>query len=57
MLLFLMEQQNVKPEDLVGVVGSEDMVFELVNGRAEIGNELAEVLGDVFKVDSSLFAR
>ncbi len=57
MLLFLMEQQNVKPEDLVGVVGSEDMVFELVNGGCEIGNELAEVLGDVFKVDSSLFVR
>ena len=55
MLLFLMEQQNVKPEDLVGVVASEDMVFELVNGSREIGNELAEVLGDVFKVDSSLF--
>ncbi|NEP83138.1 MAG: transcriptional regulator [Okeania sp. SIO3B3] len=55
MLLFLMEQQNVKPEDLVGVVGSEDMVLELVNGGREIGNELAEVLGDVFKVDSSLF--
>ncbi|OZH54171.1 transcription regulator with HTH domain protein [Hydrocoleum sp. CS-953] len=57
MLLFLMEQQNVKPEDLVGVVGSEDMVFELVNGSREIGNELAEVLGYVFKVDSSLFGR
>jgi HTH-type transcriptional regulator/antitoxin HigA len=57
MLLFLMEQQNVKPEDLVGVVGSEDMVFELVNGGREIGDELAKVLGDVFKVDSSLFGQ
>ncbi len=55
MLLFLMEQQDAKPEDLVEVVGSEDVVFELVNGRVEIREELAEILGDFFKVDSSLF--
>jgi tetratricopeptide (TPR) repeat protein len=55
MLLFLMEQQNVKPEDLVEVVGSEDVVLELVNGEGEISDELAETLGDFFKVDSSLF--
>ena len=57
MLLFLMEQQNVKPEDLVEVVGSEDVAIELVNGGGEISDELAETLGDFFKVDSSLFER
>ena len=55
MLLFLMEQQNVQPEDLVRVVGSSDVVLELVNGNREISNELAETLGNFFKVDSSLF--
>lgn len=55
MLAFLMEQQDVKPEDLLGVVGSQDVVFELVNGRGEINHQLAEVLGNFFPVDSSLF--
>jgi HTH-type transcriptional regulator/antitoxin HigA len=54
-LQFLMEQQQVTAEVLVGVVGSEDVVIDLVNGRGEISGELAEVLGNFFKVDSSLF--
>ncbi|MGB3508336.1 MAG: transcriptional regulator [Microcoleaceae cyanobacterium] len=57
MLLFLMEQQNVQPEDLVEVVGSSDVVLELLNGKGEISDELAETLGNFFKVDSSLFGR
>jgi len=57
MLLFLMEQQDVEPEDLVEVVGSEDAVFKLVNGEVEISDELAEILGNFFKVDSSAFQR
>lgn len=56
-LRFLMEQQGVTAEDLVEVVGSEDVVCDLVNGRGEISGELAEVLGSLFKVDSSLFQR
>lgn len=56
-LLFLMEQQEVTAEDLVEVVGSEDTVFDLVNGRSHISNKLAESLGKLFKVDSSLFGR
>lgn len=54
-LRFLMEQQDVTAEDLLEVVGSEDVVLDLVNGRGEIGDELAEALGNFFKVDSSLF--
>ncbi|MDY7006211.1 MAG: transcriptional regulator [Cyanobacteriota bacterium] len=57
MLLFLMEQQNVQPEDLVEVVGSSNVVLELVSGKGEISDELAETLGIFFKVDSSLFER
>ncbi|WP_237396226.1 type II toxin-antitoxin system HigA family antitoxin [Okeania sp. KiyG1] len=57
MLLFLMEQQKVQPEDLVEVVGSSNVVLELVNGKGEISDELPETLGNFFKVDSSLFGR
>lgn len=57
MLLFLMEQQNVQLEDLVEVVGSSNVALELVSGKGEISDELAETLGNFFKVDSSLFGR
>ncbi len=57
MLRFLMEQQGVKLEDLVEVIGSEAIVIELVNGRCDINTEQAKILGDFFKVDSSLFSR
>lgn len=57
MLLFLMEQQQVQPEDLVEVVGDEDVALELVNGGGEISDELAEALGKFFNVDSSVFGR
>lgn len=57
MLRFLMEQQQVQPEDLVEVVGDEDVALGLVNGGGEISDELAEALGIFFKVDSSLFGR
>lgn len=30
MLLFLMEQQNIKQSDLVGVIGSEKIVSEVI---------------------------
>jgi len=54
-LQFLMEQQGVQPEDLVEVVGSEDVVFEVLNTGGEITQELAQFLGRFFKVDSSFF--
>lgn len=55
MLRFLMEQQGVKITDLVEVIGSESIAIELFNGRGEINAEQAKILGDFFKVDSSLF--
>ncbi|NES93173.1 type II toxin-antitoxin system HigA family antitoxin [Okeania sp. SIO2B9] len=56
MLRFLMEQQGVKLENLVEIIGSEGIVIELINGRSEINTEQAKILGDFFKVDSSLFS-
>lgn len=57
MLLFLMEQQGVKPKDLVKVVGSEEVVLELVNGGGEISDKQAKMLGHFFKVDASVFGQ
>lgn len=56
LLLFLMEQRSLKPADLVGIVGTEEGVYELVNGQREIGKEQAVILGSFFYVEPSLFA-
>ncbi|MEG4988604.1 transcriptional regulator [Microcoleus sp. BR0-C5] len=56
LLLFLMEQRSLKPADLVGIVGSEEGVYALVNGEREIGKEQAVILGSFFYVEPSLFA-
>lgn len=55
MLLFLMEQKEVKQSDLVGVIGDEDIVSEIVNGKQEISKAQAKALGEFFQVDPNLF--
>jgi HTH-type transcriptional regulator/antitoxin HigA len=55
MLLFLMEQQNIKQEDLVGVIGSEEVVAEVIKGKREMTQEQAEAIGKLFNVEPSLF--
>jgi len=54
-LLFLMEQQGIKPEDLVAIIGSPSEVSEIVNGRREISKTQAKALAEIFHVDPSLF--
>ncbi|XZN91711.1 MAG: helix-turn-helix domain-containing protein [Microcoleus sp.] len=54
-LLFLMEQRELQPADLVPVMGSEKRVSEVVNGDRDIGKELALILGSFFHVEPSLF--
>jgi HTH-type transcriptional regulator/antitoxin HigA len=56
LLLFLMEQRSLKPADLVGIVGSEEGVYGLVNGERDISKEQAVILGSFFYVEPSLFA-
>ena len=53
--LFLMEQRELQAADLVGVMGSEEKVYEVVNGERDIGEELALILGSFFHVEPSLF--
>ena len=55
MLLHLMEAQNLKQEDLVGVIGSRGVVSEVVNGKRDISKNQAKTLAEFFSVDVSLF--
>lgn len=55
MLLFLMEQQDIKQEDLVGIIGSQEVVAEVIEGKREITQEQAKAIGKFFKVAPSLF--
>lgn len=55
MLLFLMEQKNIQQSNLVKILGSENIVFEIVNGQWEITKSQARILGDFFQVDSGVF--
>jgi HTH-type transcriptional regulator / antitoxin HigA len=55
MLLFLMDQQNLKPSNLVSIFGSEEAVAEATSGNKMIDRSIAEQLSDLFHVDISLF--
>ena len=55
MLRFLLEQRDLKPEDLVELIGTQEKVNELINGLTPITQEQAIVLAQYFKVDQSVF--
>jgi HTH-type transcriptional regulator/antitoxin HigA len=55
MLLFLMEQQDINQEDLVGVIGNQEVVTEVIAGKREMTQEQARAIGEFFKVAPSLF--
>lgn len=55
MLLFLMEQKQVKSQDLVSIFGSQYIVAEMVEGKRNISEEEAIALGAFFGIDASLF--
>ena len=57
LLLFLMEQRSLKPADLVGIIGDEAGVYELVDGQRDISKEQAFILGSFFHVEPSLFTK
>jgi HTH-type transcriptional regulator / antitoxin HigA len=54
-LLHLMDARNLEPADLVEIIGTIDMVTEIVNGQLEIAKKQAEALGKFFHVNPSLF--
>jgi HTH-type transcriptional regulator/antitoxin HigA len=55
LLGFLIEQRGLKQADLVGVIGSQDVVSEVVNGKRKISQAQAKILGEFFHVEPGLF--
>lgn len=56
MLMHLMDARDITSEALVEVIGSLEVVQEIVNGVRTINKAGAEALADYFHVDVSLFA-
>ncbi len=54
-LLFLMESNDLKQSDLVGMLGSKGVVSEVVNGKRGISKGMAIALGNRFNVDAGFF--
>lgn len=55
MLLFLMEGNNLRQVDLVGIIGSKGVVSEVVNGKRGISKKMAVALGERLNVSPGLF--
>ena len=55
MLLHLLEDNGLKQEDLVGVLGSRGVVSEVINGKRGISKSQARALAAFFNVDVGLF--
>ncbi|MEH2250114.1 helix-turn-helix domain-containing protein [Nostoc sp.] len=55
MLMHLMEAGDITPEALVNVIGSREVILEIVNGDRSINKAQAEALADYFRLDASLF--
>jgi HTH-type transcriptional regulator/antitoxin HigA len=54
-LRHLMEENNIKQEELIGIIGSRGVVSEVVNGKRSISKNQAKALAEFFHVDVSLF--
>ncbi|MBW4613141.1 MAG: transcriptional regulator [Desmonostoc vinosum HA7617-LM4] len=55
MLIHLMDAQGLEPTDLVEIIGSREVVFQIISGKQEITHEQTQALGKFFHVDASLF--
>jgi HTH-type transcriptional regulator / antitoxin HigA len=55
MLLFLMNQRDMKPSKLVDVFGSQSAVDDVIAGRVLINRSNANLLAKLFHVDASFF--
>lgn len=54
-LIHLMDANDFKQANLVGVVGSSGVVSEIINGKREISKAQARSLGELFNVSYKLF--
>ncbi|MDZ8109011.1 MAG: hypothetical protein RM338_25765 [Nostoc sp. DedQUE12a] len=51
----ILEESDKSKDDLVAVLGSENLVENILNGQEKINTEQARKLGELFHVESSLF--
>jgi HTH-type transcriptional regulator / antitoxin HigA len=54
-LLHLMEYSGTSQTDLVGSIGSTEIISEIVDGKRSIDPIQAKALGEYFQVSASLF--
>ncbi len=54
-LQHIMEASGTRQADLVGIIGSNDVVSEILNGKRAISKAQAQALSECFKVSPSLF--
>lgn len=54
-LIHLMEARSLEPADLIEIIGTIEMVNELINGQLDITKKQAEALGIFFHVNPGLF--
>jgi HTH-type transcriptional regulator / antitoxin HigA len=54
-LLHLMEYSSTSQIDLVGSIGSQEIVSEIVDGKRSIYPIQAKALGEYFQISASLF--
>lgn len=54
-ILHLLKAQDLEIGDLVPIFGSSELVSQVINGEMEVTQEQAEMLGNLFHVDASLF--
>jgi HTH-type transcriptional regulator / antitoxin HigA len=55
MLLFLMDQRDMKPSELVDIFGSQSTINDVISGKILIDRSRAELLAELFHVDISFF--
>jgi HTH-type transcriptional regulator / antitoxin HigA len=55
MLGFLMEQRNLGAADLVEILGSEQVVADVMADRGELNRSQIQALGQFFQVDPGVF--
>lgn len=55
MLLHLMDVRSLEAADLVAILGSREVVSQVMSGKQEITHNMAKALGQFFHVDASLF--
>jgi HTH-type transcriptional regulator/antitoxin HigA len=54
-ILHLLEARDLAAEDLVGILGTIELVNQVINGEVKVTQEQAEALGGFFHVDASVF--